>query len=389
MIARAALAATQAATLVARTAARMRSEVGPTHPPPPAEGTFRVLMVGMYPETFTGTKYRLSAWARRLRRQGFEVELALPMADRHAVRLSNDWSASARAEFHLRMLSGRLATIAGASRFHVAVVHVNDLPFWDSGPPFVAAALKRNAGRLVLDLDDLPLVAGHSELNAKARALGRLADGISAGNRLLPAHYSGTPWWYVPTCVEPEEWIVPDRANRTGPPTLGWVGTPGNLRNLAPLAPVLEDICRRHGAKLRIVCSEPARLPGVPEDFVRWSAEGEQADLLPIDIGLAPLLDEVKQRYTCGLKALQYMASGAAVVASSVGPLPTILSHEQTGLLVSTPEAWGHALERLMTDRDLRLRLGSAGRTAVEERWSFAVHEPAFLDALRGRRPHG
>jgi glycosyltransferase involved in cell wall biosynthesis len=346
-------------------------------------------MVGMYPERFTGTKYRLSAWARRLRRQGFEVQLALPMADHHAVRLSNDWSAGARAEFHLRMLSARLATIGDAGRFHVAVVHVNDLPFWDGGRPFVAAALKRSAGRMVLDLDDLPLVAGQSELNRKARALGRLADGLIAGNLLLPDHYPGTPWWHVPTCVEPDEWVVPDRANRTGPPVLGWVGTPGNLRNLAPLAPILGDICRRHATKLRIVCSQPAGFPGVPEEFIQWSAEGEQADLLPIDIGLAPLLDEVKQRYTCGLKALQYMASGTPVVASAVGPLSTIVSHEQTGLLVSTPDAWGHALQRLMIDRDLRLRLGTAGRAAVEQRWSFAVHEPAFLDALRGLRPHG
>jgi glycosyltransferase involved in cell wall biosynthesis len=389
MNARAVFGAMQAATLAARVVARTRSEIGSTHPPPPGEGPCRVLMVGMYPERFAGTRYRLSAWARRLRRQGFEVQLALPMAEHHAVRLSHDWSPAARAEFHLRMLSARLATIGDAGRFHVAVVHLNDLPFWDGGPPFVAAALKRRVGRLVLDLDDLPLVGARSELNRKARALGRLADGLSVGNRMLPDHYQGSPWWYVPTCVEPQEWVVPDRANRTGPPLLGWVGTPGNLRNLAVLAPILGDICRRHDTRLRIVCSQPARLPGVPEEFIQWSAEGEQADLLGIDIGLAPLLDEVKQRYTCGLKALQYMASGTPVVASAVGPLPTIVSHEQTGLLASTPDAWGHALERLMIDRDLRLRLGTAGRGAVEERWSFAVHEPAFLDALRGLRPHG
>jgi hypothetical protein len=388
MIARAAFAGAQAATVGARIAARARS-VGPRHAPPPPDGPFRVLMLAMYPEQFTGTKYRLGMWARRLRTAGFEVELSLPMPDRHAVRLSNDWSAAARTEFHLRLLRGRLADIGRAGRFHAAVIHINDLPFWDSGPPWVAAALKRRAGRVILDLDDLPLVAGQPELNDKARALGTLVDGLSLGNRLLPDRYPGRPWWYVPTCVEPSEWPVADRATRPDPPVLGWVGTPGNLRNLFPLAPVLGEVCRRHGTRLRIVCSEPARLDGVPEEFVQWSAQGEQTDLLPMDIGLAPLLDDVKQRYTCGLKALQYMAAGMPVVASAVGPLPTIVRDSENGFLATSPEEWGAALERLISGRDLRLRLGAQGRIDVETRWSFAVHEPSFVDALRGLRPHG
>lgn len=389
MIARAVLTGTQAVTLGARIAARLRSELGPRHPPPPADGPFRVLMVATYPEQFTGTKYRLAMWGRRLRREGFEVELAPAMAEDDAVRLVNDWSPGARAEFQLRLLRARLATIAAADRFHTAIVHVNDLPYWDSGPPFVAEALRRRAGRLVLDLDDLPLVSGQIELSPKAKALGAVADGLSVGNRLLPAHYPDRPWWLVPTCVEPDEWDVPDRADRTGPPLLGWVGTPGNLRNLEPLAPVLAEVCRRHSTRLRIVCSRPARLPGVPEDFVEWSAAGEQRDLVPIDIGLAPLLDEVKQRYTCGLKALQYMASGLPVVGSGVGPLPTIVRHEVTGLLATEPQQWAQALERLITDRELRLRMGAAARADVERHWSFAVHEESFVDALRGVRSHG
>src|SRR4051794_27802153 len=114
MIARALLAGTQAATLGARAVARARSEAGRRHAPPPPEGPFRVLMVAMYPAHFTGTKYRLGLWAQRLRRDGFEVELAVPMADEASSRLVNDWSPRARAEFHLRMLRGRLAAIGSA-----------------------------------------------------------------------------------------------------------------------------------------------------------------------------------------------------------------------------------------------------------------------------------
>ena len=135
--------------------------------------------------------------------------------------------------------------------------------------------------------------------------------------------------------------------------------------------------------------SQPAALPDVPEEFVQWTPAGEQADLMPIDVGLAPLLDGPTQRCKCGLKTLQYMATGAPVVGSPVGALDEIVRNGETGLLASTPEQWTRALDRLLTDRDLRLRLGSAGRRDVEERWSFAAHEASFEDALRGVRPHG
>jgi glycosyltransferase involved in cell wall biosynthesis len=385
----AAHAGLRVATAAARRMALLRTLAGGRHAPPPAEGPFRVLMIAQYPLRFAGTKYRLGTWAERLRRRGFEVDLVPAVPDAAAERLTNDWSVRARVEFHLRLLRGRLRAVGAAGRYHACVVHMNDLPFWDLGGPWVAEALRRRCGRLILDLDDLPVLGGAQALSPRARALGDVVDGLSLGNRVLPAHYPGRPWWFVPTCVEPSEWPVPDRSLRAGPPLLGWVGTPGNLANLRPLAGVLADACRRHGARVRIVCSEPAALPGVPEEFVKWTPEGEASDLVPVDVGLAPLVDGPMQRCKCGLKALQYQASGAAVVASPVGALTEIVEDGSTGLLASTPEEWGRALDRLLTDRDLRLRLGAAGRKSAEERWSFAAHEATFEDALRGVRQTG
>jgi glycosyltransferase involved in cell wall biosynthesis len=385
----AAHAGLRVATAAARRMALLRSAGGRRHPAPPPEGPFRVLMVAQYPLRFAGTKYRLGTWAERLRRRGFEVAIAPAVDDAAAARLTNDWSVRARTEFHLRLLRGRLRAVGAAGGFHACVIHMNDLPFWDEGGPWVAEALRRRCGRVILDLDDLPVLGGAQELSPRARALGAAVDGLSLGNRVLPAHYPEKPWWFVPTCIEPSEWPVPDRAARKGPPLLGWVGTPGNLANLRPLAGALAEVCRRHGTRVRIVCSAPAELPGVPEEFVRWTPEGETRDLEPVDIGLAPLVDGPMQRCKCGLKALQYQASGAAVVASPVGALAEIVEDGATGLLASTPGEWAAALDRLVVDRDLRLRLGAAGRRAAEERWSFAAHEATFEDALRGVRPTG
>ncbi len=386
---RLAYAGLTASTLAARGVAGCRRAVGKKHPPPSPTGPLRVLMIAKYPSTWTGTKYRLVTWARRMRVRGHHVELAFTMADNHAQRLSNDWSVRGRAEYHLRLLDSRLATIKRAGDFDVALLHMTDVPFWDPGPPFIAQAIHGLAGRLILDLDDLPIVSEESEIGRKARALGALADGLTVGNRRLASQYPGRPYWWVPTCLEPREWNVPDRAGRPDPPLLGWVGTWGNLDALELLAPVLAEVCRRHATRVRVVCSQPAKLPGVPQEFVPWSAASEQADLEPMDIGLAPLIDAHMQRHKCGLKALQYMASGCPVVASPVGALNDIVVDGETGLLASTQHEWYHALERLITERDLRLCMGARARQQVEEHWSFDAHESTFVEALRGLKPSG
>ena len=79
-------------------------------------------------------------------------------------------------------------------------------------------------------------------------------------------------------------------------------------------------------------------------------------------------------------------AAGAPVIASPVGVLETLVAGGETGRAAGQPEDWEGALDRLLGDRELRLRCGIAAREAVQARWSYAAHEPAFLDALWERR---
>jgi len=61
---------------------------------------------------------------------------------------------------------------------------------------------------------------------------------------------------------------------------------------------------------------------------------------------------------------LEAMAAGLPVAATAVGGVPEIVVPEKTGLLVPVrnPEAMAKAIEVLIGDKDLRERLGAAGR---------------------------
>lgn len=73
---------------------------------------------------------------------------------------------------------------------------------------------------------------------------------------------------------------------------------------------------------------------------------------------------------------LEAMAAGKAVIASAVGGIPEAVIDGQTGLLVPSEDAaaLAQAIERLITDPELRQRMGAAGRQRVKQCFSATEH---------------
>ena len=83
----------------------------------------------------------------------------------------------------------------------------------------------------------------------------------------------------------------------------------------------------------------------------------------------------VPSRYeSFGLTALEAMIFAKPCVASDAGGLGEVVSHGETGLLVppGDPAALAAALLRLVSDTDLRLTMGAAGRRCYEARFTAA-----------------
>jgi glycosyltransferase involved in cell wall biosynthesis len=74
-----------------------------------------------------------------------------------------------------------------------------------------------------------------------------------------------------------------------------------------------------------------------------------------------------------GVVCAEAMAHGRPVVAGAVGGLLDLVVDEETGLLVPPQDvaALRAALQRLIVDRELRRRLGAAGRARIREQFSW------------------
>jgi glycosyltransferase involved in cell wall biosynthesis len=96
-----------------------------------------------------------------------------------------------------------------------------------------------------------------------------------------------------------------------------------------------------------------------------------------------------------GWTIAEAMASGCAVIASSVGGIPELIEHDRSGLLVppADPPALAQAIRRLADDSALRFTLGRNARRRAEERFglrqSAAQHVDWFERVVRSEPKQG
>ena len=93
------------------------------------------------------------------------------------------------------------------------------------------------------------------------------------------------------------------------------------------------------------------------------------------------------------LSILEAMAAGLPVVASAVGGVPEEVLDGLTGLVVPPrdPSAFAAALRRILTDRELRERMGAEGRVVVERDFTLdgfrRAHTALYRQLLASGKP--
>jgi glycosyltransferase involved in cell wall biosynthesis len=127
---------------------------------------------------------------------------------------------------------------------------------------------------------------------------------------------------------------------------------------------------------------------------VRWVGETDRATALAwmraSDVAIVPSRHE-----GLPITLLEALAIETPVVATTVGGIPEVLTHEHTGLLIppSNPEALANGIERLLADSGLASRLANAGLQHVRRSFGldtiFRRYLALYERLLRTRTTHG
>ena len=247
-------------------------------------------------------------------------------------------------------------------------------------PTIALERLAARGRRTVFDFDDA-IFEGRGT-RAKFPRLIALADRVVAGNAYL-AEATGAPekTVVIPTAVDTARFSAqPARDRRGAGVVVGWTGLSSNYRQLAIAAPAIARALQRTGASFLAISNAPppAALADLRPDFVRWRPETEVDDLARIDVGLMPLPDLPYERGKCAYKLIQHMALARPVVASPVGANRDVVTDGADGFLAADDAAWEDALVRLISDPDLRQRMGDRARARVEAAYSLNAVVPRY-----------
>lgn len=223
-------------------------------------------------------------------------------------------------------------------------------------------------------------------LKNKIRNVMRHAALVVPGNPYLAHHALEAGARRVeifPTVIDLQRYSSPDKFAGEKPFVIGWIGSPSTVKFLRPLLPVLKRLAAIFPIELAVIGGQ---LDATECNFIRYIAWQEKTEVMEIhrfDVGIMPLVDEPWERGKNGGKLIQYMACGKAVIASPVGVNVEIVQAGVNGLLADTEEAWFNALSMLITNPEVREKMGQKGRAMVEEKYCVQVTGPRLLHLLR------
>ena len=143
--------------------------------------------------------------------------------------------------------------------------------------------------------------------------------------------------------------------------TIGWAGAPVNIPNIERIDGILTELQNRfQNLKIAVYSGKRPDLT-CGFRFHPYTPEGEVEFIRNLDIGLLPLVYDEFASGKSPIKAVQYIACGIPVVGNVEGGTSEILNAEST-IAVANDNEWIDRLTMLIQDRDMRERMGKAGR---------------------------
>jgi glycosyltransferase involved in cell wall biosynthesis len=262
------------------------------------------------------------------------------------------------------------------------------------GTSFFEKRFAKSKAKLIFDFDDSIWLLDVSNANKafawlknpnKTAEIIALSDVVVGGNPYLCdyAKQFNKNVKLIPTTIDTAEYI--NKGNKNTSVCIGWSGSLTTLKHFNHAVPFLKKLKEKFGDKISIKAIGDANYKNEELNVISlpWKKESEVEELSTFDIGIMPLPDDKWASGKCGLKGLQYMALEIPTIMSPVGVNSEIIQDGINGFLASGEEEWIEKLSRLIESKELREKIGKAGRKTVEEKYSIESQKNNYLKLFK------
>jgi len=249
------------------------------------------------------------------------------------------------------------------------------------GPPifewFIAKVLKK---KIIYDFDDAIWLQNTSSANKivakikwhnKVNSICKWSYKISCGNNYLAdfAKNFNKNVFIIPTTVDMQNVHCATKNQNTKNIIIGWTGTHSTIEYLYKIEKILAKKQKEYNFEFYVISNKDPLFTKLKYLYIDWNKETEIEDLLEFNIGIMPLENNKWAKGKCGFKAIQYMSLGIPAIVSNVGVNSEIVNNEN-GFLCNTEKDWNIALDKLCTNKDLRIRKGKKAQQKIRKEYS-------------------
>ncbi len=262
------------------------------------------------------------------------------------------------------------------------------------GTSFFERRFAKSKAKVIFDFDDSIWLLDVSNANKafawlknpeKTAEIIAVSDVVIGGNPYLCdyAKQFNKNVKLIPTTIDTAEYT--NKGNKNTSICIGWSGSLTTLKHFDHAIPFLKKVKEKYGDKISIKAIGDSNYKNAALNVISlgWRKDNEVEELSTFDIGIMPLPDDKWASGKCGLKGLQYMALEIPTIMSPVGVNSEIIQDGVNGFLATTEEEWITKLTQLIESKELRQKMGKAGRKTVEEKYSIESQKNAYLQLFK------
>jgi Glycosyl transferases group 1 len=166
---------------------------------------------------------------------------------------------------------------------------------------------------------------------------------------------------------------------------IGWMGSPGNAKNLEYIKSQLQEIKKEYGSQVvfTFVCRE---LPALEIDELEHHVWGENKFdynewLAGIDIGIVPFLNpDERTKAKISMKGLEFMANSIPMVCSAFIHTDQLIDKES--FLLAHDDEWYHKIKILLDNKNLQSKMGMAAKVIFDRCHSYPLIQRDFIEIM-------